>query len=136
MSDIQAEHQEALTTITAFQQVLNCQDLVPDRCYLRNRGHYFLVSYVNNITGLYLSQNYARIGIFISRAAIHMAEHPPESSAEIYYALVNKYLLQMVYFLDTFCSLPAGKMLGWVPAHLLVVVKQDPPLFSTGQEAT
>lgn len=71
---------------------LNCSDIVPPHCYRRNKVHYDLVSYVNNIIGLYLSKNYEVIPVFIGRAARHMEEFPAGPESMPYYQLASRYL--------------------------------------------
>jgi len=59
---------EARKTIKRFHECLNSPRLVPEQCYRRNHSTYSLVHYVNQITGLFLSKNYAPIPIFLGRA--------------------------------------------------------------------
>jgi hypothetical protein len=93
---------DARSVIDQFHRALNAPGLLPDHALRRNAIHYALVSYVNNITGLFLSENYAEIPLFVARAFEHMSQRPPEHAYLPYFALVESYLKQLVYFLRTF----------------------------------
>lgn len=47
--------------IKRFQEHINSPRLVPDQCYRMASTTYALVCYVNQVTALYLSKNYAVI---------------------------------------------------------------------------
>ncbi|MDQ6418002.1 hypothetical protein RB620_01000 [Paenibacillus sp. LHD-117] len=47
---------------------INKKDNLPSDCFRRNSPHYNLVSYINNIIALYLSDSYEFIPVFIKRA--------------------------------------------------------------------
>jgi hypothetical protein len=119
---------EARSVVKAFHAVVNSPGLVPEQCYRRNKVSYVLVCYVNNIIGLFLSKNYEVIPVFIARAATHMAENPPSLGSEAYYTVVEKYLAQMSFFVSSFTSVPREEIEMHVPARLLVLGKQEPPL--------
>jgi hypothetical protein len=76
----------------ALQRELNRADLVPRHCYRRNKVHYELVCFVNNIIGLVLSDNYEVIPVFVGRALNHIKDFPATEETEIYYPLVTRYL--------------------------------------------
>lgn len=78
--------------IAQLHKQLNRLDIVPRHCYRRNKVHYTLVCYINNIIGLLLSENYELVPIFIERARIHMAEFPATEESATYYETVEHYL--------------------------------------------
>jgi hypothetical protein len=59
-----------------------------------------LVSYVNNIVGCYLSDNYELILVFIERARFHMMDCEANENTGFYYNKVEDFLLDMEKFLD------------------------------------
>ncbi len=83
------------TRIRELQKQLNSVDCAPARGYRRNVTVYALVSYVNNITGCYISQNYLPVELFISRARTHMEDFPASEQWSTYYKMVEEYLLVM-----------------------------------------
>lgn len=78
--------------IDELQKKLNSQEFVPARGYRRNVTIYSLVSYINNITGCYLSENSKPIVVFIDRARNHMTEYPPTEEWREYYEMARSYL--------------------------------------------
>lgn len=119
---------EARSVIKAFHAVLNSPGLVPEQCYRRNKVSYALVCYVNNIIGLFLSKNYEVIPVFIARAATHMTENPPSLGSEAYYAAAESYLAHMSFFVSSFTSVPREEIDMYIPAELLALGKQEPPV--------
>jgi len=80
--------------INTLQKQLNAKQNIPDRGFRRNVSVYELISYVNNITGCYLSENMEPIPVFIERARQYMTENNAEEQAQ-YHKLVSEYLLLM-----------------------------------------
>ena len=119
---------EARFVVQAFHAVLNSPSLVPEQCYRRNKVSYPLVCYINNLIGLFLSKNYEVIPLFIARAATHMAENPPSLGSEAYYTVAERYLAQMSYFVRSFTSVPREEIEMHIPAGLLALGKQEPPV--------
>ncbi|MEK8035024.1 hypothetical protein AACH06_29765 [Ideonella sp. DXS29W] len=119
---------EARSVVKAFHTFLNSPGLVPEQCYRRNKVSYLLVCYVNNIIGLFLSKNYEVIPVFIARAAKHMADNPASSGSVAYYAVAEKYLAHMSFFVSSFTSVPREEIDMHIPAELLARGKQEPPL--------
>ncbi|GAA5177121.1 hypothetical protein GCM10025771_13720 [Niveibacterium umoris] len=83
---------ELFEQIAKFHRELNRAEVVPPNCYRRNKVRYDLVSYINNIIGLVLSENYEVIPVFIGRALSHMEAFPSNSESLHYYSCVNRYL--------------------------------------------
>ena len=54
--------------ISEFQKRLNSEEVLPPQAFRRDKFNYALVSYVNNVTGCYLSNNFKPIPVFIERA--------------------------------------------------------------------
>jgi hypothetical protein len=86
--------------LQAWFRVLNHEDSVPARGYRRDVREYALISYVNNIIGCYLSDNYHVIPIFIERARIHMKDHEANESTSAYYERVAQFLNDMESFIS------------------------------------
>lgn len=118
---------EARSVVKAFHAILNSPGIVPEQCYRRNKVSYLLVCYINNIIGLFLSKNYEVIPVFIARAATHMAENPPSAGSAAYYAVAERYLAQMSFFISSFTSVPREEIDTHIPTELLARGKQHPP---------
>jgi hypothetical protein len=119
---------EARQVIKKFHECLNSPRLVPEQCYRRNHTTYPLVSYINQITGLYLSKNYHAIPIFIKRA--HDAlDLRGDLVSEPYRKIVVSYLSQIAYFITEFhCFEEDDEHLkGYIPVNLIENGKQEPP---------
>ena len=86
--------------LQAWFCILNHKDSVPDRGYRRDVREYDLISYVNNIIGCYLSDNYPVIPVFIERARNHMNEYEPNENSLAYYDRVAEFLNDMEAFLS------------------------------------
>jgi hypothetical protein len=125
---------QARSVLKAFHAVLNSPSLVPEQCYRRDKVSYLLVSYINNIIGLFLSKNYEVIPVFIARAATHMAENPPGASSVAYYRLAEKYLAQMSFFVGSFSGVAREEIEMYIPANLLAQGKQEPPRLASSGE--
>lgn len=78
--------------IAELQDKLNSKEFAPRRGYRRDVHVYELVSYVNNITGCYLSRNADPIPVFIERARGYMEDNQATNDLLAYYDLVSKYL--------------------------------------------
>ncbi len=121
---------EARSVLKAFHIVLNSPDLVPEQCYRMSKTHYSLVSYINNMVGLFLSKNYDVIPVFIGRADKHMADFPATPGASAYYDVVSKYLAQMAHFLQNFTTVPKEEISCFVPTYVLSAGAQAAPNMS------
>jgi hypothetical protein len=86
--------------LQAWFRVLNHTDSVPERGYRRDVREYALVSYVNNIIGCYLSENYKIIPVFIERAKNHMKDNKANEKTFAYYEKVSEFLNDMESFLS------------------------------------
>lgn len=109
---------EERAKLKSFHSHLNHPEVVPEQVYRRNSSGYPLVSYLNNICGLYLSKNYEVIPVFISRAHQHMQEHPASANSKAYYELASIYIRQMAYVLSTYTSI-SKECLGLIPDEIL-----------------
>ena len=119
---------EARRVIKRFQEHINSPRLVPDQCYRMASSTYALVCYVNQVTALYLSKNYAVIPIFLGRAheQLHMASS--ERVSEPYRNLVLQYLSHVAHFIveyrclredeEHFAEFLPKALLEMVPASL------------------
>lgn len=92
----------ARRTIKRFQAHINSSRLVPDQCYRMSSPTYWLVCYVNQVTGLYLSRNYAAIPIFLHRAHDELFTVNSERVSDLYRKLVLQYLSHVAHFLTEF----------------------------------
>ena len=86
--------------IPDIQHKLNLPEYLPPYAYRRNYKHYELVSYVNNITGCCLSENFRTIKVLIERIRIFMEINPSTAESRKYYELVNNYITQVEEQLD------------------------------------
>ena len=96
------EKNSALDEINKFHFALNQSNLVPSQWYRRNHIHYTLVSYINQIVALFLSQNYENIPVFIKRASEELENKSNDTESKNYIICANNYLNHMVYFIYTF----------------------------------
>jgi hypothetical protein len=81
-------------TIQEIQAKLNTEQCLPRMAFRRDVSIYELVSYVNNITGCYISENYKPIYILVDRCKFFMECHK-DSSYKSYYELVTEYINQL-----------------------------------------
>jgi hypothetical protein len=116
---------EERAKLKLFHSHLNHSEIVPEQAYRRNSGSYLLVSYLNNICGLYLSKNYEVIPIFINRAHQHMQEYPPSASSKAHYELASAYIRQMAYVLSTYTNI-TKECLSLIPDEILAAGPQVP----------
>ncbi len=114
---------EERAKLKLFHSHLNHSEIVPEQAYRRNSGGYPLVSYLNNICGLYLSKNYEVIPVFINRAHQHMQEHPASANSKAYYELAFAYIRQMAYVLSTYTNITKER-LSFIPAEILAAGPQ------------
>jgi len=84
--------------IRRFQTKLASAETLPVRS-LRNSGEYPLVCYINNVTALFVSENWEAVPIFVARAAERMIARPADDRLHAYYALTGRYLSQIVHHL-------------------------------------
>lgn len=80
--------------IKSLQLTLNKPENLPPKAYRRDSCAYELISYINNITGCYLSENLHPVSIFIDRARFYMDKNQKKEFST-YYSLVYDYLLIM-----------------------------------------
>ena len=90
---------ETSVLLTEMQVLLNKEINLPLKAFRRNHRSYELVSYVNNITGCYLSKNYKSIPILLGRALSHIELYA--KGDESYSELVSKYCHIMKEHLET-----------------------------------
>lgn len=79
---------------------LNCESLVPEQSYRRNHPNYPYLCYINNAIGLFSSENYHVIPIFIARASQHSLKRPTPEGLERYRELATEYLLKLTDFIN------------------------------------
>lgn len=92
-----AEAGEAV--IRRFQTTLGRAEILPGRSLRRNSAEYPLVCSMNNVTALFLSENWEGVSIFVSRAAEHMIARPADSQLPAYCELASACLSQIVHHL-------------------------------------
>jgi hypothetical protein len=86
------------------------------------------VHYVNQITGLFLSKNYAPIPIFLGRAFGELDKIREELVSEPYRQVVLSYLSHMAYFVNEYCEFESDETLkAFIPKELLERGRQEPP---------
>ena len=81
--------------IQNIQNKLNSAEYLPPKAYRRNFRYYELVSYVNNITGCYLSGNLKTISVLIDRIKYFTEQNPSTEDTSKYYELVSEYIIAM-----------------------------------------
>jgi hypothetical protein len=120
---------EARRTIKRFQEHINSPRLVPNQCYRMSSGTYQLVSYANQVTGLYLSKNYSVIPIFLQRAHEQLRKENPERVSEPYRELVFHYLSHVAHFVVEYDCLgdDEGHLVQFIPRELLDIVPSALP---------
>lgn len=118
---------EARATIKQYHVYLNSSDILPEQWAKPSAGHFFLVSYVNTIIGLFISKNYEPIPLFIMRAFKFLQEVPASPVSERYRILVRRYLYQMAYFLQTYTSTSQDSIQAFIPEEVLNAGSQPPP---------
>ena len=121
---------EARQTIKKYQRYLNSPRLVPEQCYRRNHPTYPLISYINQITGLYFSHNYIPIPIFLKRAYRDLNQLNrlnPELVSNEYRNIALQYLCQMAYFITSFHCFEEDdeRIKSYIPEELIKAGKQD-----------
>ena len=127
---------QARKAIQRSHGCLNAAHLVPEQCYRRNHGTYPLVQYVNQITGLFLSQNYRVIPVFLGRALREFGQVRHDLVSEPYRKVVLAYLRHMAQFVDRYAELaPDDLAKTMIPAELLASGEPEPaPLpFGAGE---
>jgi hypothetical protein len=88
--------------LSTFHRQLNSAALVPEKAYRRNSTLYPLVSYVNNLLGAVLSENYEVVPLFVARAAEYMAGTAATEESGPYYSLVSRYLSHVIHDASAF----------------------------------
>jgi hypothetical protein len=89
-------------SLEELQKKINSIEYSPEKGYRRDVSVYELVCYVNNITGCYLSNNFAPIPLFIGRARHYMTDNQVKEN-EKYYQLVSAYLTVMERHMSSHC---------------------------------
>ncbi len=89
-----AEASEAV--VRRFQAKLASAEILLERSLCRNSGEYPLVCYINNVTALFVSENWKAVPVFVARAAEHMIARPADTRLQAYYELASAYLGQVV----------------------------------------
>jgi len=85
--------------IAELQKRLNSEEVLPPQAFRRDKFNYSFISYVNNVTGCYLSNNFKPIPVFIERA-LNNTEDSGTDCAEYkklafeYFKLIVAYLLE------------------------------------------
>lgn len=118
---------EARVIIKQYHTYLNSSDVLPEQWARPSAGHFFLVSYVNTIIGLFISKNYEVIPLFIMRAFRFLQEVPESPVSEHYCILVRQYLYQMAYFLQTYTATSQDNIQAFIPQEVLNAGSQPPP---------
>lgn len=117
---------EARAIIKQYHAYLNSSDILPEQWARPSAGHFFLVSYVNTVIGLFISKNYEAIPLFIMRAFKFLQEVPESPVSEHYRTLVRRYLYQMAYFLQTYTSTSQDSIQAFIPEEVLRAGSQPP----------
>jgi|HubBroStandDraft_1064217.scaffolds.fasta_scaffold93504_2 hypothetical protein len=87
--------------IELLQKKLNSDEYLPPFAHRRNAKIYDLVSYVNNLTGCYLSGNFPCVLNYVERCRAYEVEHPFENEkVKNYFSLVNSY----IYLVELYIS--------------------------------
>lgn len=120
---------DARQEIRRYQEHINSPRLCPDQCYRMASPTYALVSYVNQVTGLFLSKNYDMIPIFLQRAYGVLLALKPERVSEPYRKLVEQYLSHVAHFIVDFQCLAEDErqVAQWIPPALLATVPVSLP---------
>ncbi|HWX02624.1 hypothetical protein [Collimonas sp.] len=113
------------TKLKLMHELLNHPSIVPEQCYRMATSSFPLVSYVNHIIGLYLSKNYEVIPIFIGRAHRHIVDKPAQQNAVTNYRLVEIYLRQVAYVLQTYSAISEEVLHAYVPNDILTAGAQE-----------
>lgn len=126
---------EARAIIKQYHTYLNSSDILPEQWARPSAGHFFLVSYVNTIIGLFISKNYEAIPLFIMRAFKFLQEVPESPVSKHYRVLVKQYLYQMAYFLQSFTATSEDNIRAFIPEEVLNAGSQPPPIDSLVSDA-
>lgn len=118
---------EARAIIKQYHTYLNSPNILPEQWARPSAGHFFLISYVNTIIGLFISKNYEVIPLFIMRAFKFLQEVPESPVSEHYRISVREYLYQMAYFLQTYTSTSQDSIQAFIPEEVLNAGPQPPP---------
>lgn len=112
----------ARKALQQLQKCLNAPDVVPEQCYRMNSATYPLVCYINQLTGLFLSDNYPVIPIFLDRAYRALTDVPHARVSEAYRVLALDYLGQMARFVVQYGGLSEDEryLKDCIPAALLL----------------
>ena len=122
MNDAEASNE----VIRKFQTKLASAGALPERSLRRNSGDYPLICYINNVTALFLSENWEAVPIFVARAAEHMTARPADSRLQAYYALAAEYLSQIVHHLTVYVG-DIEFDHERIPSPIMTAGPQDPP---------
>ena len=95
----QSDAEVSQAVIRRFQAKLASAGTLPVRSLRRNSSEYPLVCYINNVTALFVSENWEAVPIFVARAAEHMIARPADDRLHAYYTLAGHYLSQIVHHL-------------------------------------
>lgn len=132
MSVAQDGAKQARKVIQQYQRQLNAPALVPEQCYRRNSATYPVVCYVNQVTALFISKNYAVIPLFLSRAyeALNGVKHAPVSDA--YRCLTFQYLSRVAHFVVDYGDLSEEEnyLVELIPDALLTASPSDDEVWS------
>jgi len=74
---------------------INKLDFLPDDCFRRNSVYYNLVTYINHIIALYISNSYVVIPVFINRADKEITDLSNRLDHHIYFDKCRMLLLQV-----------------------------------------
>lgn len=115
--------------IRRYQEHINSPRLCPEQCYRMASPTYALVSYVNQVTGLFLSKNYDVIPIFLQRAHAALLEVKGERVSEPYRHLVGQYLSHVAHFIVDYQCLAEDERQAaqCIPPALLATVPVSLP---------
>ena len=99
---------ELKKNIEMFIKKINTPIFLPPKCYRRNSIYYTLLCYVNNITAIYISDNYEAIPIFINRARKELPRFKIDNNE--FYSLIEEYLNCMNEFLIKYSGIKNEKL--------------------------
>lgn len=118
---------DARRELERFHALINSPRWVPEQCYRMSSGTYALIGYVNQVTGLYLSKNYAVVPVFLQRALRQLEQVRDERVSEPYRKLVVQYLSHVAHFLaDHGCLGEDEEHLRTLIPEALLKVEPDP----------
>lgn len=104
--------------IIEYQELLNRSDVVSEECFRRNHIAYPLISYVNNVTALFISRNFKTVPIFLDRAVKEIDKIENKVNISLYTSIVLPYLEVISLYLVMFSKVEQNRI-DLIPSKLL-----------------